>query len=182
MKEFIISEAQSEKAVLVGLITPQQNEQKVKEYLDELAFLADTAGVEAVKCFYQKLDGPNSVTFVGTGKLQEIKEYVVENEIGTVIFDDELSAKQLRNIEKELQVGTAQGNLIGCLVADRAVGGESHFRSAEDATQGEFLLVAILQFEIEHRAECVTLRGGKGGGVEVNLANKVGIQDTDWPA
>ena len=98
MKEFIISEAQSEKAVLVGLITPQQNEQKVKEYLDELAFLADTAGVEAVKCFYQKLDGPNSVTFVGTGKLQEIKEYVVENEIGTVIFDDELSAKQLRNI------------------------------------------------------------------------------------
>ena len=91
MKEFIISEAQTEKAVLVGLITPQQNEQKVKEYLDELAFLADTAGVETVKCFYQKLDGPNSVTFVGTGKLQEIKEYVADNEIGMVIFDDELS-------------------------------------------------------------------------------------------
>ena len=104
MKEFIISEAQTEKAVLVGLITPEQNEQKVKEYLDELAFLADTAGVEAVKRFYQKLDYPNSVTFVGSGKLQEIKEYVVENEIGLVIFDDELSAKQLRNIEKELQV------------------------------------------------------------------------------
>ena len=91
MKEFIISEAQTEKAVLVGLITPQQNEQKVKEYLDELAFLADTAGVETVKCFYQKLDGPNSVTFVGTGKLQEIKEYVADNEIGMVVFDDELS-------------------------------------------------------------------------------------------
>ena len=106
MKEFIISEAQSEKAVLVGLITPQQNEQKVKEYLDELAFLADTAGVEAVKCFYQKLDGPNSVTFVGTGKLQEIKEYVVENEIGTVIFDDELSAKQLRNIAQTAHAKT----------------------------------------------------------------------------
>ena len=104
MKEFIISEAQSEKAVLVGLVTPQQNEQKVKEYLDELAFLADTAGVEPVKKFWQKLDAPNSVTFVGSGKLQEIKEYVVENEIGIVIFDDELSAKQLRNIEKELQV------------------------------------------------------------------------------
>ena len=87
MKEFIISEAQTEKAVLVGLITPEQNEQKVKEYLDELAFLADTAGVEAVKRFYQKLDYPNSVTFVGSGKLQEIKEYVVENEIGLVIFD-----------------------------------------------------------------------------------------------
>ena len=99
MKEFIISEAQTEKAVLVGLITPEQNEQKVREYLDELAFLADTAGVEAVKRFYQKLDYPNSVTFVGSGKLQEIKEYVVENEIGLVIFDDELSAKQLRNID-----------------------------------------------------------------------------------
>ena len=104
MKEFIISEAQSEKAVLVGLITPQQNEQKVKEYLDELAFLADTAGAEAVKQFYQRLEYPNPVTFVGAGKLQEIKEYVIENEIGLVIFDDELSAKQLRNIERELQV------------------------------------------------------------------------------
>ena len=94
MKEFIISEALTEKAVLVGLITPEQNEQKVKEYLDELAFLADTAGAEAVKKFYQKLDYPNPVTFVGTGKLQEIKEYVIENEIGLVIFDDELSPKQ----------------------------------------------------------------------------------------
>lgn len=104
MKEFIISEALTEKAVLVGLITPEQNEQKVKEYLDELAFLADTAGAEAVKQFYQRLDYPNPVTFVGTGKLQEIKEYVIENEIGLVIFDDELTPKQLRNIEKELQV------------------------------------------------------------------------------
>ena len=68
MKEFIISEAQTEKAVLVGLITPEQNEQKVKEYLDELAFLADTAGVEAVKRFYQKLDYPNSVTSVGSDR------------------------------------------------------------------------------------------------------------------
>ena len=121
MKEFIISEAQTEKAVLVGLITPEQNEQKVKEYLDELAFLADTAGVEAVKRFYQKLDYPNSVTFVGSGKLQEIKEYVVENEIGLVIFDDELSAKQLRNIEKELQVKILdRTNLILDIFARRA--------------------------------------------------------------
>jgi GTP-binding protein HflX len=104
MKEFIISEAQTEKAVLVGLITPNQNEQKIKEYLDELAFLADTAGVEPVKMFYQRLDYANPVTFVGTGKLQEIKEYVVENEIGVVIFDDELSPKQLRNIEKKLSM------------------------------------------------------------------------------
>ena len=121
MKEFIISEAQTEKAVLVGLVTPEQNEQKVAEYLDELAFLADTAGVEAVKRFTQKLDYPNSVTFVGTGKLQEIKEYVVEHEIGVVIFDDELSAKQLRNIEKELQeMILDRTNLILDIFAKRA--------------------------------------------------------------
>lgn len=110
MKEFVISEAQTEKAVLVGLITQNQNERKTNEYLDELAFLAETAGAEVVKRFTQKLDTPNSVTYVGKGKLQEIKDYLLqmnedeETEIGMVIFDDELSAKQLRNIENELKV------------------------------------------------------------------------------
>ena len=109
MKEFVISEAQTEKAVLVGLITQTQNERKTNEYLDELAFLAETAGAEVVKRFTQKLDTPSSVTYVGKGKLQEIKEYLLaqeeeENEIGMVIFDDELSAKQIRNIENELKV------------------------------------------------------------------------------
>ena len=110
MKEFVISEAQTEKAVLVGLITQTQNERKTNEYLDELAFLAETAGAEVVKRFTQKLDTPNSVTYVGKGKLQEVKEYLElqneneETEIGMVIFDDELSAKQIRNIENELKV------------------------------------------------------------------------------
>ena len=110
MKEFVISEAQTEKAVLVGLITQNQNERKTNEYLDELAFLAETAGAEVVKRFTQKLDTPSSVTYVGKGKLQEIKDYLQqmnedeETEIGMVIFDDELSAKQLRNIENELKV------------------------------------------------------------------------------
>ena len=104
MKEFIITREQTEKAVLVGLVTPDQDERRVKEYLDELDFLADTAGVRPVKRFIQKLDMPHSVTFVGSGKLQQIKEYVIEHEIGIVVFDDELSAKQLRNIEKALQV------------------------------------------------------------------------------
>ena len=110
MKEFVISEAQTEKAVLVGLVTQTQNERKTNEYLDELAFLAETAGAEVVKRFTQKLDTPNSVTYVGKGKLQEIREYLQqqaeeeENEIGMVIFDDELSAKQIRNIENELKV------------------------------------------------------------------------------
>ncbi len=104
MKDFIISESESDKAVLVGLITQEQNEEQVKEYLDELEFLADTAGIEPVMKFTQKLDQAHSVTFVGKGKLDEIKEYVEENEIGIVIFDDELSPKQLRNIEAELKV------------------------------------------------------------------------------
>lgn len=98
------TEIYQEKAVLVGLITPSQPESRAREYLDELAFLADTAGAIPQKFFTQKVDYPNPKTFVGPGKLQEIREYVQENEIGVVIFDDELSPKQLRNIEKELNV------------------------------------------------------------------------------
>ncbi len=109
MKEFVISEAQAETAVLVGLITQTQNERKTNEYLDELEFLAHTAGAVTVKRFTQKVNGPNSVTYVGSGKLEEIRAYIemeeeAEREVGMVIFDDELSAKQLRNIEKELKV------------------------------------------------------------------------------
>lgn len=104
MKDFVISDAQTETAVLVGLITQLQDERKTNEYLDELEFLADTAGAEVVGRFTQKLDKQNPVTYVGTGKLNEIKEYVAEHEIGMVIFDDELSAKQIRNIEKVLAI------------------------------------------------------------------------------
>lgn len=85
------TEIYQEKAVLVGLITSSQNTEKAKEYLDELAFLADTAGASPEKYFLQKIDYPNPKTFVGPGKLLEIKNYVIENDIGLVIFDDELS-------------------------------------------------------------------------------------------
>ena len=128
MKEFVISEVKAETAVLVGLITKQQDEAKTKEYLDELEFLADTAGAVTVKRFTQKVNGPSQTTYVGKGKLEEIKQYIkqcedaaddyeqaleageceaVENPpqpVGMVIFDDELSAKQIRNIEQELKV------------------------------------------------------------------------------
>ncbi|KXB40291.1 GTP-binding protein HflX [Bacteroidales bacterium KA00344] len=109
MKEFVISEVKAETAVLVGLITPQQNEAKTEEYLDELEFLADTAGAVTVKRFTQKVGGINQTTYVGKGKLAEIKQYIKdeednEREVGMVIFDDELSAKQIHNIEKELKV------------------------------------------------------------------------------
>lgn len=109
MKEFVISEAQTETAILVALVTQTQDERKTNEYLDELEFLADTAGAQTIKRFTQKLDGPSSVTYLGKGKLEEIREYIVQKEdegspVGMVIFDDELSAKQLRNIEQVLQV------------------------------------------------------------------------------
>ena len=106
MKDFIAQDIKKEKAVLVGLITQEQSEEKVNEYLDELAFLAETAGLAPENRYLQKLDMPNTATFVGKGKLQEIKEYVTDedNEIGVVIFDDELSARQIRNIEKELKL------------------------------------------------------------------------------
>ena len=109
MKEFIISEVKTETAILVGLITKEQDEAKTKEYLDELEFLADTAGAVTVKRFTQRVNGPSAVTYVGKGKLEEIKEYIKQKEdddepIGMVIFDDELSAKQMRNIEQELGV------------------------------------------------------------------------------
>lgn len=104
MKDFILSKQANEKTVLVGLITNTQNETKAKEYLEELDFLAETAGAIPVKRFLQRLEYPNPVTFVGKGKLEEIKQYIIENEIGMVIFDDDLSPKQLRNIERELEV------------------------------------------------------------------------------
>ncbi|MBE6307099.1 MAG: GTPase HflX [Bacteroidaceae bacterium] len=110
MKEFIHTQMASERAILVGLITASQNEAKTNEYLDELAFLAETAGAQPERRFLQRLDYPNSRTYVGTGKLEEIKNYIemrAEDEdggVGLVIFDDELSPKQLQNIERELQV------------------------------------------------------------------------------
>ena len=117
MKEFVISEAQVETAILVGLITQTQDERKTKEYLDELEFLAETAGATVVKRFTQKLPAANSVTYVGKGKLEEIKEYIHqeeenEREVGMVIFDDELSAKQIRNIEAELKVKILDRTLL----------------------------------------------------------------------
>ena len=139
MKDFILSEAQTEKAVLVGLITPEQNELKAKEYLDELAFLADTAGAEPMKKFFQRLDYPHPVTFVGSGKLREIKEYVIEHEIGLVIFDDELSAKQIRNIENELQVKIVdRTNLILDIFARRAQ--TAHAKTQVELAQYKYML------------------------------------------
>lgn len=141
MKDFIITNTETEKAVLVGLITPTQNEQKIVEYLDELDFLASTAGIYAVKRFTQRLDAPHSVTFVGTGKLKEIKEYVEDedNEIGMVIFDDELSPKQLRTIEAELKVRIMdRTSLILDIFAGRAQ--TAHAKTQVELAQYNYML------------------------------------------
>ncbi len=121
MKEFVNTLETTEKTVLVGLVTQRQSEAKVAEYLDELEFLADTAGAVVEKRFTQKLDYPNPRTFVGQGKLAEIKEYVEKNDIGMVIFDDDLSTKQVANIEKELQIKVLdRSSLILDIFAKRA--------------------------------------------------------------
>lgn len=106
---FEFDEHIKERVVLVGVITQKQNETLSKEYLDELEFLAYTAGAETLKRFQQRLDKPNPKTFIGTGKLEEISVFAKENNIDTIIFDDELSASQLRNIE----------NLVDCKILDR---------------------------------------------------------------
>ena len=160
MKEFIISEAKTEKAILVGLITPDQNERHVMEYLDELAFLAETAGAKTVKKFTQKLDYPNQTTFVGKGKLQEIKEYVVEHETGLVIFDDELSARQLRNIEKELGVKILdRTNLILDIFARRAQ--TAHAKTQVELAQYKYMLPRLTRLwtHLERQRGGVGMRG-----------------------
>ncbi|MDR2773939.1 MAG: GTPase HflX [Tannerella sp.] len=160
MKEFIISEAKTESAVLVGLVTPEQNERQVKEYLDELAFLADTAGAKAVKKYTQKLDYPNQITFVGKGKLQEIKEYVAEHEIGLVIFDDELSAKQIRNIEKALGVKILdRTNLILDIFARRAQ--TAHAKTQVELAQYKYMLPRLTRLwtHLERQRGGVGMRG-----------------------
>ncbi|MDR1557882.1 MAG: GTPase HflX [Tannerellaceae bacterium] len=160
MKEFIISETKTEKAVLIGLITPGQQEQKLKEYLDELAFLADTAGAEAVKRFQQRLEYPHPLTFTGPGKLQEIKEYIVENEIGLAIFDDELSPRQLRNIEKELQVKILdRTGLILDIFARRAK--TAHARTQVELAQYQYMLPRLTRLwtHLERQRGGIGMRG-----------------------
>jgi len=128
-----------EKAVLVGLITQHQTEEKLTEYLDELEFLAFTAGATVVKRFTQRLTLPDSKTFIGSGKAQEIKEYLKQNDIGTVIFDDELSPSQLKNLEKEMEVKILdRTNLILDIFAQRAQ--TSYARTQVELAQYQYLL------------------------------------------
>ncbi len=202
MKEFVISEAKAETAVLVGLITKEQNEAKTKEYLDELEFLADTAGAVTVKRFTQKVGGPSQTTYVGSGKLLEIKEYIKQCQdayddwlerlrvgeqssgiaqdaslfaeglldesnapqpVGMVIFDDELSAKQMRNIEKELQVKILdRTSLILDIFAMRAQTAEA--KAQVELAQHRYMLPRLqrLWTHLERQGGGSGSGGGKG--------------------
>ena len=201
MKEFVISEAKAETAVLVGLITKDQDEAKTKEYLDELEFLADTAGAVTVKRFTQKVGGPSQTTYVGSGKLQEIKAYIkkcqdayddwvdaqdasagsatVESAtksalrqaqeplgpqpVGMVIFDDELSAKQMRNIEQELQVKILdRTSLILDIFAMRAQTAEA--KAQVELAQHRYMLPRLqrLWTHLERQGGGSGSGGGKG--------------------
>ena len=168
MKEFVISEAKSETAVLVGLTTKNQDEAKTKEYLDELEFLADTAGAVTVKRFTQKGAGPNSVTYIGNGKLEEIRQFIKDkedegNEVGMVIFDDELSAKQLRNIEKCLQVKILdRTSLILDIFAMRAQTAEA--KTQVELAQHRYMLPRLqrLWTHLERQGGGSGSGGGKG--------------------
>ena len=168
MKEFVISEVKAETAVLVGLITQQQDEAKTKEYLDELEFLADTAGAVTVKRFTQKVQGPSQVTYVGKGKLEEIKQYIRDEEendreIGMVIFDDELTAKQIRNIEAELKVKILdRTSLILDIFAMRAQTAEA--KTQVELAQYRYMLPRLqrLWTHLERQGGGSGSGGGKG--------------------
>ena len=132
-------ESKGEFAVLVGVITPQQTEEMANEYLDELAFLAETAGAETKRKFLQRVDRPNPKTYVGSGKIEEIKQYIDQNGIDLAIFDDELSPSQLRNIERELEIKVLdRNNLILDIFASRAQ--TAYAKTQVELAQYQYLL------------------------------------------
>ncbi|AYO56736.1 GTPase HflX [Chryseobacterium sp. 6424] len=149
-----------EDAVLVGVVTQNQDEDKLTEYLDELEFLALTAGATVVKRFTQKLTQPDPKTFIGSGKAQEVRDFVKENNIGTVIFDDELSPSQLKNLEREIEVKILdRTNLILDIFAQRAQ--TSYARTQVELAQYQYLLPRLTRMwtHLERQKGGIGMRG-----------------------
>ena len=174
------TEIYAENAILVGLITPQQNEERSKEYLDELAFLAETAGALPVKRFVQRLDYPNPRTFVGQGKLDEIRAFAVEHEeVGMVIFDDELSPLQLRNIEKELRLKILdRTSLILDIFAKRAQ--TAHAKTQVELAQCQYMLPRLTRLwtHLERQRGGIGMRGPGETQIETDrriILNKISL-------
>lgn len=168
-----------EKAVLVGIILPQDSEEKELEYLEELEFLVDTAGGITVKKFTQKLSYPDKATFVGSGKLEEIKEFVKAEEIDLVVFDDELSPSQLRNIEKELQVKILdRSNLILDIFARRAKTAQA--KTQVELAQLQYLLPRLTRMwtHLERQRGGIGMRGPGESQIESDrrmILNKIAL-------
>ena len=155
-----INETETERAVLVGLISNAQPEAKALEYLDELAFLADTAGAETVKMFLQRLDYPNPRTFVGKGKLEEIRAFIEDNDISMAIFDDDLTSKQVVNIERELKVKILdRTSLILDIFAKRAR--TANAKTQVELAQYQYLLPRLTRMwtHLERQRGGIGMRG-----------------------
>ncbi len=149
-----------EKAILIGIVTKHQNEEKLKEFLDELEFLTYTAGGEVVKRFTQKMEMPNSKTFIGSGKMEEVRAYVEQHDIGTIVFDDELTPAQLRNIESILKAKIIdRTNLILDIFAQRAQ--TSYARTQVELAQYQYLLPRLkgLWTHLERQKGGIGMRG-----------------------
>ncbi|MFD0964558.1 GTPase HflX [Pseudofulvibacter geojedonensis] len=153
-------EIQYEKTVLIGIITKDQNEVKSKEYLDELEFLTYTAGGEVIKRFTQKMDMPNSKTFIGTGKMEEVRQFIEANNVGTAIFDDELTPSQQKNIERTLECKILdRTNLILDIFAQRAQ--TSYARTQVELAQYQYLLPRLtgMWTHLERQRGGIGMRG-----------------------
>lgn len=160
VEDNVITDEANETAVLVGLVMPQQSETKVAEYLDELEFLADTAGARPLRRFVQKLDHPNSTSYVGKGKLEEIKAYVEAEEVGMIIFDDDLSTKQVSFIEKELKIKVLdRTSLILDIFARRARTATA--RTQVELAQYQYLLPRLTRMwtHLERQRGGIGMRG-----------------------
>ena len=160
IEDHIINKESNESAVLVGLVTQQQPETKCNEYLDELAFLARTAGAEPVCRFVQRLDYPNPRTYVGKGKLEEIRQYIEDNDTGLVIFDDDLSPKQVLNVERELKVKILdRTSLILDIFARRAQTATA--RTQVELAQYQYLLPRLTRMwtHLERQRGGIGMRG-----------------------
>jgi GTPase len=160
MSENYSTDTQKERAVLIGVIEPFQDEKTINEYLDELAFLADTAGAEVVKRFTQRIEAPNARTYIGEGKVSEIKRFIEEEEINLVLFDDELSPTQLRNVEKEFGVQVLdRTNLILDIFAHRAK--TAYAKTQVELAQYEYLLPRLtgMWTHLERQKGGIGMRG-----------------------
>lgn len=179
MIDQIINEYETERAVLVGLVNDRQNEAKSREYLDELAFLADTAGAETVRVFTQKLEYPNPRTFVGKGKLDEIRQFVEDNDIGMAIFDDELTSKQVVNIERELKIKILdRTSLILDIFAKRAR--TANAKTQVELAQYQYLLPRLTRMwtHLERQRGGIGMRGPGETQIETDrriILNKISL-------